>query len=397
VLEGSVTFPALWTITHVWGACAAWNAGLGVLACAWSVAALRRAMRREAEGAAPPAGRVRAAGGSRLPTGAGAERGAEPPASGVGPAGASEAGTPAREGAASAAPARRRRARSGARERVVSDRPVLWRELRQRTFRQPWMAWVAVLASAGLLLFLYAEVGLHTQELHAVISVIGVILALAVALSAAGAAVAGEREDRTWDVLLTTALTPRQILSGKFLGALRRLWVVPAILGAHLAVSAAAGFLHPIALVHAAAILAGPLLMLTGTGVLFSLICRRPQVASVLNLLLALGLWVGLPVGVLVLGEGFDWFRVDWFEDLAAGAFLINPVPMLAVAVVEAHTDEAFAWSWSSLSYDTPEATFGATSMTALTLLVGALYAGAGVLAVHLGCRWFLRFSGRTS
>src|SRR5690606_27878338 len=148
--------------------------------------------------------------------------------------------------------------------RVVGDHPVLWREIRQASFGSRRRLIIVAAAVALAALFIYSRVPLSDGLLHAMVGMIGLFVVILQACVASTASVAGEFESRTWHVLLTTPLTGREIVAGKFLGCLRRQWFILACLAAHFFLSSAAGHVAPIALLHLALLYAGPTIMLTG-------------------------------------------------------------------------------------------------------------------------------------
>ena len=61
---------------------------------------------------------------------------------------------------------------------------------------------------------------------------------------------------------------------------------------------AALGYVHPVALLHLAMIVTGVVVLVTGTGLYFSTLVRRPTAAILLNLGFVIALWAVLPIMV---------------------------------------------------------------------------------------------------
>lgn len=264
-------------------------------------------------------------------------------------------------------------ARTTARTRTIGDSPVLWRELRQRALpRTRWVAAsiLAMLALVGLFLAIDHE---ETRPVLAYsIASLGTVYLLAGAAIRAPLAISAEREARTWDVLLTTQLSAVEILAGKFLGHVRRLWPGPALLLIPLVLCLVLGDLHPFVLLHLAIIWFPPLIFLTASGLYFGLLCHRGIHASILNLTLALTLWAGTWVVVLLALLFFDAFGGpdDAVVDLASA---INPVVMSNFAV----SGGSRGWN-GQFDFDYPIwSSIGPTGFTMIALVIGAAYLAA--------------------
>lgn len=218
------------------------------------------------------------------------------------------------------------------RQRTVGDNPVLWRELRQSHFLRWWHGALAVGAVLALLIFLYFRVGFDDEGLHYSTMIIATIAVLLQSAVQTTSGMAVERDARTLPVLLATPMTPQQILTGKYLGTLRRNWIVPALMVFHLVVSVAADVMHPASIVLVPMVLIGPMMFLSGTGVLFSVLFKRATTAATLNMLVGIGLWLASWMGIFMLGV-ITAFTA--FESLAKFNYAINPVSMM-YSIIEA-------------------------------------------------------------
>jgi len=364
-------------ITQVWVTSAVVNLTIAFFACAAATLALRSVLRAEAAGelaAVTDRPRARKGRPAAPPTAPGADA---PDA----PAGAGHDG----------------HARSGV-TRVVGDHPVLWREIRQASFGSRKRLIIVAAAVFLAALFIYSRVPFSDGLLHAMVGMIGVFVVLLQASVASTASIAGEFESRTWHVLLTTPLTAREIVAGKFLGGLRRQWFVLACLAAHFLVAAAAGHVPPITLLHLALLYIAPALMLTGAGLLLSLLLRRSTAAAVANLLLALTLWLVLPVAAAAAFEGFG-LRIGRGRRLAEFTFdalmSINPVVMCVIAV--SPVAEAHHYADPAALYNFPSGRVSTTTFTLILAATSTIGALIGLGCAFVATRLFHRVGGRTS
>jgi ABC-type transport system involved in multi-copper enzyme maturation permease subunit len=351
-------------ITHdAWIASTAYNLVLCALALVLASLSLRRTMIKEAAGGSPiPGGRKskrskRDAETAEDPTDADAVE-ASPALATPGLPTDLAGLRPADVGLPGQPPVRKKKRRVyDHASRQVSDRPVLWRELRQSAFRSRLQ--LIGTASAFLLIlgFLYWKVGLNEDGLHATLAIIAVLASLCIAAVSTTSGVSGERESRTWEALLTTPLTARQIVAGKFLGAIRRQWFVPALLAVHFAAAIVYfkykhdGF-HTAGIPYVFAALTGPIIGLSGTGVLFSLLCRKSALAAVCNFGLALVVWAAAPFMVMLLTEMLD-FRSGGRQELVSVVLLFNPVAMTAESLEVGFRNRYELFNWGQVGPDT--------------------------------------------
>ncbi len=277
----------------------------------------------------------------------------------------------------SAQPKKKRHARAATgTSREVSDTPVLWRETRQSAFRSRRAFYTAWLAIIGIFAFLYLKIGFDERDLYPSVSVITTILCIAAAAVATTSAINGEKEARTFDVLLSTPLSTRTIVWGKFVGALKKQWFLPLILLLHTVLGGIIpGNLALITPLHTAMILLPPMVLLSATGLLASSMFGKSTVAAVVNFGFALGLWALTPMFAailteLVLGGGAD--------EILSVLMLINPVGMMVVATMGGHI--------GAFSRDYQVFDLGSTDALGFTL-IAACYAGVFAIATHLTLR----------
>lgn len=293
--------------------------------------------------------------------------------------------------------------------RVISDRPLLWREIRQPVFSTSRMLLITSLSVIVLGMIAYWWFGLDSYTFSFLIagaSVLGMINQ--VANQTTGVIVA-EKESGTWETLLTTPTGPREILYAKAIGGLRQLWVIPAILMAHFVVMTLWGGVRPIFLLHAACIVVLCAGALTGTGVLLALVSKRSVQASMANFGIAAIVWMVLPVGVTVLRAAVFNAPVTnfWTRALAVfGEFLafINPFLLMSKAYNGAVTAKMDAppqmtgnayqlGLWNRVVGGTPNA----VEFTLILIGLAVASVALGLLALEFARRSFNKATGRPS
>jgi ABC-type transport system involved in multi-copper enzyme maturation permease subunit len=376
--------------TTVWLVNCGVNLAFTALACLSSAAALRRVMLREVvnEGAALKALTARA----RRRAAKAAAAGATPGTPGDVPAGAPDAG--------GSEPASRTvdgvtRSEHTEASRTVSDRPVLWRELRQSTLGSRLKLGIALL---GILLcgaFLYSRMEIWEETIH--MAVAGIVLAalcLQAAVTSTGT-ITSERESQSWETLMTTPLTPMQVLLGKFVGSLKRLWLPASVLAIHCIGSTLLGYLHPLATIQVLAIAFSAGAMLCATGLLLSLVVNRSTVAAVGNLGFAGVIWIGAPI---LTAFALDSFNIgqQTSQDVLGVVVCANPVVLGIFATPGAVSRAAYRFPTPTYQEfiwrDATMLEYGRYVATAC--IVALAVAAAALAAAHL---LFPRKSGRSS
>lgn len=286
--------------------------------------------------------------------------------------------------------------------RKVGDRPVLWRELRQNAIGGGKRTIMAFGLGIGILLLLYATVGMDHAGITATLLFIAALgLTAQVALSTP-ASITAERDAGNWSVLLTTPVKPWQVVLGKTLGSMRKLWLLPAVVGFHLALVMAAGWFHPIGVLHALLLIGALVFMLASTGVCLGLMCRRGVTASVLNMGLPIMLFVGLPVVAWFYTEYslYNHSYYNYYDDsdwLSTAVMVSNPFAMLQEASITATAEwERFSFF---LRYEllNSDDTVRPLRFTGMVLLCSGGMAAIGGIALTIAAAGFNRWNGRPS
>jgi ABC-type transport system involved in multi-copper enzyme maturation permease subunit len=179
--------------------------------------------------------------------------------------------------------------------------PILGKELRGSLLgRHP------IRARARIRLFILALVVLYIglamggtiseESVHIGFSMCLMGLASVFTVVIPATAITSEKESRSWPILLATSLEDRRILRAKWLGAIRRILPAWTFLFGHIGLFTLLGIIHPLALVQVLMIMTGVILLLIGSGFLFSSLCRRTTVAVILNIVFALTIWLLVPL-----------------------------------------------------------------------------------------------------
>ncbi|MEQ9097050.1 MAG: ABC transporter permease subunit [Phycisphaerales bacterium] len=288
--------------------------------------------------------------------------------------------------------------RADRQSRPVGDRPVLWRELRLNALGNGKRTVIALAIGIGILLFLYAVAGLDHSGLTTTLLVIAALAMTVQAALSAPAAISSERDAGSWSVLLTTPVRPGQVVLGKALGSVRRLWLVPGVVGFHLVLVMSTGWFHPIGALHALMLTGGLMLMLAGTGTLLGLACKRGVTASVLNMIVPLVLFLGMPVALNF------YMQYNFYQSYASRSETLSDVIMVSnpfILLTEASTTATGEWDRFNyfLRYEKLDGggTVRAATFTGMVFINTLCLSAVGAAALVLAALGFNRFTGRPS
>lgn len=290
---------------NAWPWCAGVHLALAALNVVASALLLRRASRQIGEGAAAvnPAEYVPLASAAAAPADDPAQAGVQ-----VAPPAPPHAGSP--EALPYAAPAIK--ARPAAPTREVSDRPVLWRELRRPLFVRRWQGLVGAAFTVGLLALTYwslshdGDLAHQDTQIGYALIFTGLTWLLVSVLSAT--VIAQEKESDTWTLLLATPLSGADVVRGKVWGVLRRAVWPAALMALHFAIFTVAGIISWVTLSLVLWVILTFNSVWLATGVYLSLRLRKVTAAVIVNLLLAVGAYAVVPMVLAILGA---WLVLD--------------------------------------------------------------------------------------
>ncbi len=275
--------------------------------------------------------------------------------------------------------------------RRVKGSPIIWKELRTPLLRGGKVAAIigisaAIFATGTTYAVCIKEDCLGSSETHAVYAVIFVILGTLCTAVLSATAITSEKEARTWPILLATPLSDWHILVGKAFGIFRKCSPIWLFLAGHVIVFTIVGFIHPIAIVHMAMLVAWIVFFFTGTGLYFSSCFKRTTAAVVMNFGLGLMLWVIVPM-LLGLTLVISGIHDDDLSELYVSA---NPVIQAVVLMEGAGGIWHAAGGLTALDYDWPVANFSDVfSTTSVMLCFMLIYGAIGILfAWRAKCRF---------
>lgn len=292
-------------VTLVWVAATAYNLVLSLLMFIAASLRLRRVLLKEGEaGAAIPSGKKPKKALAKAATPAVPPLSPEIPRT----ADVASAASPAIS-SIDAEVSRKRRRFAGVEgsSREVGDAPILWREAQQPTFKsrtQMYFIVGIVVAAAGIVYYNVGWDSLDSAVVHFPAIVIAAFLMLTLGIFGAAPQISGERESRTLDALLTTPLTAREIVREKFIGFMRRQWIIPFILFAHFILMVLLGKVHWLVLLFLPPALLAPLAACAATGVYFSARVSKSVRAAGFNFALWLGSWAAFPLVMAIVSTG---------------------------------------------------------------------------------------------
>jgi len=220
-----------------------------------------------------------------------------------------------------AEPLPNRSSRPAAAARDVSDHPVLWRETHRPLMAKPWQSVVGATATVVLLLVTYLVLAgdrlLDEEWAQAGYSwVFNLVVWLLTAVLSA-TAIATEKESDTWTLLLTTPLSGQSIVWGKVMGLYKRLMWPGVLIVTHFLAFTLFGVIRWPAFFIAVWVIFSFNSVWAATGLYLSVRVRKVTLAVIVNLLLAVVLYLAAFFVLLIIAELFmahelpEW--VAWY------------------------------------------------------------------------------------
>jgi len=185
--------------------------------------------------------------------------------------------------------------------RRVAGPPIIWKELRSPMFRRHKIR-TCILVSIVLILlsgtyYLCDKAHILGEEgTHATYAVIFMGVGMLFTIVLPATSITSERESRSWPVLLATPLDEKDILLGKFIGALRRCFPAWLLLFGHIITFSLLGFIHPLAIFQIGILVIWISIFLSGSGIYFSSRFKNTTTAVLMNFALAATIWAILPL-----------------------------------------------------------------------------------------------------
>ncbi|MBN2588519.1 MAG: ABC transporter permease subunit [Sedimentisphaerales bacterium] len=174
--------------------------------------------------------------------------------------------------------------------RAIKLPPVIWREFSNSLVKTNNIMFVfsIILAVAFIItaysLCIYYEV-LNEKVTHVIFVLVYFFIGLLRTSTFASTSITTEREARSWPILLTTALRPKDISYGKIIGSCFRAWPYWFLLAAHMIVFIPLGMIKVAVLIPMTVLVISSALLVSSIGVMFSSICKRSTTAATWNMI----------------------------------------------------------------------------------------------------------------
>ncbi len=275
--------------------------------------------------------------------------------------------------------------------RPVKGSPVVWKELRAPFIQGGRKKGViGLIMTVVALLVTYAlcvrDNSLDSDVAHTTYTLVFVIIGLIANTVLSATTITSEKETRSWPILLATSMDDWQILIGKAVGVFRRCLPIWLLLVGHLFLFISVRYIHPIAAVHLAMLVAWIVVFLSGSGLYFSARLKRTTSAVVANFALALVLWAVIPLLLGLIAS------INGKADVLESYISTNPVTQAAVIMNGAGGSRNAEVDISRLNYDWPSSgrDRGNIRSTTIFLLITMLvYVSLGLLfAWRAKCRF---------
>jgi len=257
--------------------------------------------------------------------------------------------------------------------RTVAGPPIIWKELRFPLLGRRKVASLVIITICLLMLLVtYLLCGvenmLDDEDIHNVYAFIFLGIGVLFTTVLSSTSITSEKEARSWPLLLATTLDDNQILTGKFVGIVRRCFPAWLLLIGHTVVFSLTGLIHPVAILQMT-LLAGWIVGFLGcTGLYFSTCFKRTTTAVLMNFAVVALLWAVLPFLLAILGAIDSDLRpmVEVYMDT-------NPF-VHSIVIMEAAIGNPGNYRWVSFDSSQDTGTFGST--------IWMLICAAGYLSV---------------
>jgi ABC-type transport system involved in multi-copper enzyme maturation permease subunit len=190
--------------------------------------------------------------------------------------------------------------------RRVIGPPIIWKELRSPMFRHHKIR--TCILVAGTLILLLASYCLFAgyldeEETHASYAIIFLGVGMLFTIVLPATSITTEIESRSWPILLATPLDDKDILMGKFVGALRRCFPAWLPLFGHIIAFSLIGYIHPFAIIQTGILVTWIAIFLAGSGLYFSSRFKHTTTAVLMNFALVAAIWAILPLLIAIIAS----------------------------------------------------------------------------------------------
>jgi len=263
--------------------------------------------------------------------------------------------------------------------RRVKGPPVLWKELRAPLFgRRKVLTFLIVSVCLVLLILTYALLessnDLSDQDVHIMYFIIFMSIGLLFTIVLPSTCITSEKEASSWPILMATPLSDSQIAWSKFIASVRRCLPIWILMFGHIILFYFVGYIHPWAIMLMGVLVAGLIVFLCGSGLLFSTLFKRTTTAVVMNFALVAVIWGIIPLlmGVMTLIVQGNGYFVEHY---------CNMIPFVQAAAIADSTINSGGYPgsayWASGRMDAIE-----TTALIFTLSIGYMLAGLSFVAI---------------
>jgi len=268
--------------------------------------------------------------------------------------------------------------------RPVGNDPVLWREIHTPFMGTRNRRLFIILFTVGAfgLTYLHTWPNIRHEYTHVLYTETFLLMTLIVAAVLPAVTITGEKEASTWEILLATPLSARRIVAGKVKGALQRIVPLSVFFFGHGILFTLLGYIHPLALIHMALVISGPVVFLVGSGVYISSRLKHTTNAVLVNIVAGLILWLGLPFLAAMLDEVLRMGQEITEAVLSANPMILNGLVMDALGGAAVRRDSIFVFSICGGKTTWFPFTLHLFGVTVCYFTLGAVFYGLAVRSV---------------
>jgi ABC-type transport system involved in multi-copper enzyme maturation permease subunit len=179
---------------------------------------------------------------------------------------------------------------------------VVWKELRAPFIQgiDNRNSYIGLTLTILALLATYILIDRDEDFAHVMYVMLFIFLGVVVNILFSATRITTEKESQSWSLLLATPLSDWEILFGQAVGAFRRCLPIWGLLAGHVVLFVLLGYIHPIAFLHLALLVAWLTCFLTGVGLYFS--TRFARTTSAVSFALFLASGRSRPIVIRLLG-----------------------------------------------------------------------------------------------
>jgi ABC-type transport system involved in multi-copper enzyme maturation permease subunit len=275
----------------------------------------------------------------------------------------------------------------------LKSRPIYWREAHRAWLPNIFQRVVLGVVLVSLLGFAYYKTDLSETPMHMLIGFSGLCVLLLCSAVMTTSSINGERVADTWDALMTSPVSGKDVILGKYFAVIRRLAPIAAYIVVHFVVMAAMGHLSWGASAMAISLIVTPPMFYLATGIVFSLFFKKGVTSSVSNIVLLLMLLFVIPIIIAITFETLlpRGGMSGQAEKIIMGS---HPAMMLGTVIYD---DIDGRWHNASRGFSLGNDSVSMATMLKVTFAQGLAHLGLAAGVLYFGIRRFCSASGRSS